>query len=204
MSALENSGHTGAISGSNDLNYKSIPGVTRTVIPIDGSNTTANKWLQVTYTFTVTEEHVNKYSNCTSIIVSTGWKATRIYVDDLKVVKEVGNTSIDLTTAPTLSDGTNTAEYSLAATVDGANPDSAVTVTNSLPVSKTGVSGVQGITKAYYTFDKADVQRIDEAKLTLKVEGATAGQKVLVYGLMPQLKAIFVGQPLMLTQQPIK
>ncbi len=52
-----------------------------------------------------------------------------------------------------------------------------------MPLSKTGVTGVQGITKAYYTFDKADVQRIDESKLTIKVETPENGKKLLVYGL---------------------
>ena len=160
-------------------NDKNVPGTVRTV---ESSN--SNQWNNITFTFTVTKEFVTNYNTCTSIIIGSGWAATATYIDDLKVVKEVGNTSIDLTeTKPYITDGTTTAQYSLAAGIDGETPNESVTVVGELPLSKTGIVGVQGITKAYYSFDKADVQRIDEAKLTVKVESPESGKKLLVYGL---------------------
>lgn len=183
-----NAGVFGCINEKSSLSYKSIPGVNRSLKIVDGSNVSSqapNKWIEVTYTFTVTEEYVTTYPNATYVVIASGWPSTRTYIDDIKVVKSVGQTSIALSEAsPYISDGTNTALYSLAATLDGSKPDSQIKTENSLPISKTETAGgVQGLSKVYLSFDKRDVVRCDKTTLTLTVSPDTDATKLLVYAL---------------------
>lgn len=183
-----NAGIFGCINERSALSYKSIPGVTRSVKSVDGTNATSltpNKWLEVTYTFTVTQEYVDTYPNATYVVIGSGWPVTRTYIDDIKIEKKVGNTSIDLTnTPPTLSNGADTYAYSLAATIDGQTPDAVLPSDTNLPLSKTASSELEGLSKVYLGFYTSNFIRFDSTGLSINVTPSSNTTKLLIYPLL--------------------
>ncbi len=98
----------GNIGKAGSTNY-SLPSYLKRQTLINGSAATppANDWFTVEYTITVTEETVRDYANWTSIIVGSGWRATRIYVDDISVMKKADSIKIAIDNKTTEISNTN-------------------------------------------------------------------------------------------------
>ncbi len=148
-------------------------------------------WTTVSYTFTVTADMVESKSAYTAIVVGSGWTATKVYVDDIKVTKQVGTVHVDVTedSKPSLqithtAGGHETVACTLAATLSGGTPDAAITPNDTMPLSQTVLRGAgEGLKKVYVTFNQSGLNHVQSGQAVIALKQAAPGKTLYVYGL---------------------
>ena len=140
-------------------------------------------WHNVRFEIEVTEEMVGL--DC-AIVLASNASTTIIYVDDIVVTSEGGQTSESVSPVLVFKKGSDEAKskVSLVALINGKDKDGVATVpSNTFKLVKTAKGGESGMSKTYVIFNKADCYHIISGKLSFTVDSPVIGSILKLYAI---------------------